>query len=540
MDETTLLFRHLPSELTDDERKDLLYYLGATQVKIIGRSGPMKNTAFALFPTKEQATQVLKQLHQVEFLNSKLVVEFAKKNLSQLPSVVDNEGVKKSENEDSKNVDKVLIEPQEVKFDTTFNVWGLKHPRRPELRYLYPPPTQSILSNIVHALAAVPKFYVQVLHLMNKMDLPAPFGPVTLAPPVCRDVQAQVPPDDVDQKEMDICSDTESELDSGDEIGRQAKAVEERALKRPQRSLRKRAAKRPKLSDLQDNSDVIIPTSAPVQVNEVFEQVSSALSKKLKLPSVILPSSCAPQQPRASSQFVPQNIILPPSYTASDARDEVCQQYELPASTQTNLPLSTTHQADSLPYPPAADDLEKESLSYDVPLPPPNIQDHPTSVVVVGGFGVMEPVQKPVEKTCDEERPDKEWTKSKFISSKELKKFKLSHSEMAELSVFKRYDEGEPSCRLYIKNLAKNVTEEDIHWIYGRYVDWDNELETNIFDIRLMKTGRMKGQGFVTLPSEKVAITAVKETNGFILKDKPLVVQYARSAKAQEDEASKP
>lgn len=39
-----------------------------------------------------------------------------------------------------------------------------------------------------------------------------------------------------------------------------------------------------------------------------------------------------------------------------------------------------------------------------------------------------------------------------------------------------------------------------------------------------MKTGRMKGQGFVTLPSEKVAVTAVKETNGLLLKDKPLVV----------------
>lgn len=26
--------------------------------------------------------------------------------------------------------------------------------------------------------------YLQVLHLMNKMDLPAPFGPVTAQPPM--------------------------------------------------------------------------------------------------------------------------------------------------------------------------------------------------------------------------------------------------------------------------------------------------------------------------------------------------------------------
>lgn len=33
------------------------------------------------------------------------------------------------------------------------------------------------------ALVAVPSFYVQVLHLMNKMNLPAPFGPRLNPPP---------------------------------------------------------------------------------------------------------------------------------------------------------------------------------------------------------------------------------------------------------------------------------------------------------------------------------------------------------------------
>ena len=33
-------------------------------------------------------------------------------------------------------------------------------------------------------------------------------------------------------------------------------------------------------------------------------------------------------------------------------------------------------------------------------------------------------------------------------------------SEMKEYSVFRRYNEGDPSCRLYIKNLAKQVSEE--------------------------------------------------------------------------------
>ena len=44
------------------------------------------------------------------------------------------------------------------------------------------------------------------------------------------------------------------------------------------------------------------------------------------------------------------------------------------------------------------------------------------------------------------------------------------------------------------------------------------------FDIRLMQTGRMKGQAFVGLPGEDEAKRAIKETNGYVLYSKPLVV----------------
>lgn len=44
------------------------------------------------------------------------------------------------------------------------------------------------------------------------------------------------------------------------------------------------------------------------------------------------------------------------------------------------------------------------------------------------------------------------------------------------------------------------------------------------FDIVLMKEGRMKGQAFVGLPSERSAERALRDTNGYVLYDKPLVV----------------
>lgn len=44
-----------------------------------------------------------------------------------------------------------------------------------------------------------------------------------------------------------------------------------------------------------------------------------------------------------------------------------------------------------------------------------------------------------------------------------------------------------------------------------------------------MQEGRMKGQAFITLQNEKQAEIALKETNGYILKGKPIVVQFARA-----------
>lgn len=55
------------------------------------------------------------------------------------------------------------------------------------------------------------------------------------------------------------------------------------------------------------------------------------------------------------------------------------------------------------------------------------------------------------------------------------------------------------------------------------------------FDIVLMKEGRMKGQAFVGLPNERCAEKALRDTNGYVLYDKPLVVQFARSAKPKAD-----
>lgn len=51
------------------------------------------------------------------------------------------------------------------------------------------------------------------------------------------------------------------------------------------------------------------------------------------------------------------------------------------------------------------------------------------------------------------------------------------------------------------------------------------------YELKLMKTGPMKNQAFVTLQTVAQAQLALQETNGYKLKDvaKPIVVQFAKS-----------
>lgn len=48
---------------------------------------------------------------------------------------------------------------------------------------------------------------------------------------------------------------------------------------------------------------------------------------------------------------------------------------------------------------------------------------------------------------------------------------------MELLNVFKNYQPGKPSNRLYLKNLSKQVEEKDLIFIYGRYIDQNSDEE---------------------------------------------------------------
>uniref|UniRef100_A0A8D3E0M9 RNA-binding region-containing protein 3 n=1 Tax=Scophthalmus maximus TaxID=52904 RepID=A0A8D3E0M9_SCOMX len=436
----TLLVRHLPAELSQGEKEDLLKYFGAEAVRVFSDRGRLKHTAFATFRSEKSAANALARLHQLEILDHTLVAEFAKSqdHVTVLKDPVKEEKRKKRE---TKPPDIPLIETGIAPSI------GLKFQSNPTLKYLYPPPSHSILTNITHALMSVPKFYVQVLHLMNKMNLPCPFGPVTVRPPMFELLPAAppipmpppFPPDypPLPVEGMELSSEEESEYESGDDD-----EDKERHFK---------------------------------NVHLYLCIINNLISHKDRL------------QPHLK-----YNVLC--------------------ATNRSSNIFCDLSEGD-----------EKEVAA--------SLADEPE---VTEGFGKLYPSAQ--ESQQREEHSDHEQDlASGVISRKELEKGRLSRDEMKRMSVFKNYEPGEPTCRLYVKNIAKQVEEKELKYIYGRFINPLSEDERNMFDIVLMKEGRMKGQAFVGLPSEWSAEKALRETNGYILYDRPLVVQFARSARPKQD-----
>ncbi|XP_056012759.1 RNA-binding region-containing protein 3-like [Ostrea edulis] len=465
-----LYVRHLPSELNSNDKEDLLIHFGATTVKVMGTRGSMKHTAFAMFPDHDSARKALNQLHQLEVCGCKLVVEFAKSTQSKnFPSLLEKKRKKLTEGSEILQDSKKEKPDEYLPTENTFKTWQMEYPRNPKLHYLYPPPTVSIVTNIANALASYPKFYVQVLHLMNKMNLPPPFGTVTSTPPIPSDKEdtQMLGKDQLEAEEMEVMSEEESEIESDGE--NKGTIKEKIATKRPMRRKSRLPRKKPKLAPLVPQTEIIPAKPAQIlSTKEVFEQTTTQVPhKKIEL-------------------------ILPETVLSKDDEKE-----------------------------------HPDVLSV--------VQSAEQTVKEESGFGKIQPVEKPPpEEELRESDLPYTVDPTKFLSMADIRSGRISPSEMKNFSVFKNYDSGEIASRLYIKNLAKHTTEQDLVNIYGGFVNWSEELEKNIFDIRLMKEGRMKGQAFITFANENSAHKALKATNGLVLNSKPMAVQYARSAKAKE------
>ncbi|XP_044736119.1 RNA-binding region-containing protein 3-like [Chrysoperla carnea] len=443
-----LVIRNLPSDLSDANKEDLLRHFGAISVKIV--TSKRKPIVFAKFETEAKARNVLFRLHQLEVLGNRLVAEYAKETVNLADPRIDKISTDKS-TDHGKEYFKEFI--------NKLNSWNssvdFHQPPPPHLKYIYPRANVATVNNIAHALASVPKFYTQVLHLMNKMNLPPPFSNIPDPPEL--QIQQMSQPSESQSNEPQIepqpKTSSESELESDPE---EYKLDENIPVKR-KLSQQKKHVKRPKF--IKPQPTVVNPQkSSQINTEDLFDKVELEPSqRKIEM--------------KVSADCV-ENIKQNKSDMIEDSEQS------------SFIKINRVKLAE------VKEDLDAINSSI-----------------------------KAAEKTG-------------VISEKELNANKISEKDFDHLPVFKNYHAGAPSCRLYIKNLSKNITVDDLNYIYKRYLD-DNEEHSNMFDIRLMQEGRMKGQAFVTLPTVALAKQAVQETNGYILKDKPICVVFARSAKTK-------
>ncbi|KAL3688719.1 hypothetical protein R1sor_015028 [Riccia sorocarpa] len=318
---------------------------------------------------------------------------------------------------------------------------GVDYAFPPHLEYAYPPPDGNILTNIVNALIAVPRFYTQVLHLMNKMNLPAPFRPALPTPPLPPPAPAQVIP----KRQAGDLSSGESELESSEEV------------------------------TLEDDGEVDGMSHDPSTSEKEASRIASR--KRMKREAILGPAV----DKDASHEAAGVKPITVSKALTIKKKAPVLQIKITPKSTGKEL-------VEEVKEPKAAEPEAVES------------------------------VEPPVEQRTT-------------ATQEELEAGKLHASDMLSLPSFKNYRPGDPTQVLYIKNLAKDVTLEDLYYVYGAFFPSRSEA-MQLLTIKLMQEGRMRGQAFVYWPSVDLAKIALAGSNGYVLKTKPMVVQFGRNKAA--------
>ncbi|XP_013927806.1 PREDICTED: RNA-binding protein 41-like [Thamnophis sirtalis] len=112
------------------------------------------------------------------------------------------------------------------------------------------------------------------------------------------------------------------------------------------------------------------------------------------------------------------------------------------------------------------------------------------------------------------------------VPEEEILQNRLSKEEIRRIPRFSSYSPGEPSQVLYVKNLSRSATVKDLLPLFSRF----QEKDATPLRLRLL-SGRMKGQAFLTFPTVSQAQEALELLNGFLLRGKPLILEFGRSGK---------
>ncbi|CAH8502073.1 unnamed protein product [Heterobilharzia americana] len=474
-DDTCLIFKHFPSEITEEECVGFLKSLGATSAQYLGNSGPLKYCAYAEFTSEQHAWNIIKNLHQKRILDRRLSVEFA-----HLASVKHQ---KTNPNQSfEKEYSPVTTNAFSAMWDPSFNVPS-------QLYYDYPAVSNNVLTNIVRSLAYCPAFYNQVLHIMNKLHLPPPFDDPEHFPgdylvisatdyarmqTIIDNLQHNSKKDqndaDLIAEEMDLSSGSESELASDNDTKTTAQ--------RQNISVRRRLKIRRKLYSVSLTHNPVTSKRQNVAVSDLFE--APPITKKLHLPDVLNVNSKPNHHITCSDIEVVLDLF-------KQNLSDFTRNRKTNSSSLSDFQLRKERLSD--------DEDEHEATECRIPLIEQSCVSSQNIQTVSTDNGSSNLLS--------------------VLSVDELLSNRLKVDEYKNYTVFAKYDTGTPTSRLYVKNLSQTVTENDLFEIFGVFSNgpvndnsWKPRIlmdSTDNFSVRLLTEGRMKGQAFIGLACESTA-----------------------------------
>uniref|UniRef100_A0A0X3PUE3 RNA-binding protein 40 n=4 Tax=Schistocephalus solidus TaxID=70667 RepID=A0A0X3PUE3_SCHSO len=534
-----LFFKNLPSVLEDSDIISFLKRLGAKSTELLPSTGRLgTRRAFAEFSSSNDCWKIVKSLHQFNLLGTRISVEFARvrscfSEVEASPQNANSSHPISSDFSQNEWINQLLsISPR----------WLPMHAWKDSF-YSYPKASTDILTNIVRCMQAVPSFYIQVVHLMNRFNFPPPFCEPAEFPGSLRVVDEKNLPRSLenhaqfsvstdqglteDPEEMEVSSGPESELESDDEQKRASSATNSGPsgplqhrprMKLPKGLIVRREKRldikgrelRPLARELQsaqsDPTEVATPTS-PVAIfrdtNQPFRgPVRIAINVSGLTPAATADLENSVKSRTSNSPTTPAGFGVFSFQSSTEEQSHYLEPSKLPDQTQ-----STCDEA-----------LNGVDSRRAPPKPPASTQQ-----------------ETPLYSTH-------EYWDAEFLSIAQLEAGRVSVDELSENPVFAKSssEPGIPSSRLYIKNLAKSVSEKDLWRLFGSFRS-TGALEDGIssrFSIRLLTGGRMKGQAFVSFDSVELATAAMHAVHGYRLHDRPVFVQYARVAPAKPDPKS--
>nr|CDS16586.1 RNA binding protein 40 [Echinococcus granulosus] len=511
-----LHFKNFAYELRANDIEYLLKRLGATNSQIYLSCNPATNhRALAEFRSTDDCWRLIKSLHQREVCGCRLIIEFGRFNHCESGAAKPRDVGEVSLKEPSL--------PEWVDNVTSLSAKWLPGRTLTDAFYSYPKATPTILTNIVRCLASVSAFYVQTLHLMNRLNLPTPFCNTSEFPGCLfvlteEDLLHHVPPPSTSQsngvpEEMDISSGPESEISSGSDvdagIGTQGKLVPSTFLPRRTPSklkagLLKRQERRLDLHGkaLRPSSCVAVGGDDSYDEGEKTIQSSSSLSTHSVEP------------------VFEECILRPTPHIEMRLTDALKDATNRAVGNEAAEGFGVFSASESVTAESYSQINEKAAFPPCHPPPPLGEKEKEDAV------GKEE-----------EEDEDEYFAKPSPLSPRELYAGKMSHAELASNPVFsKSSGPGAPSSRLYVKNLHKRTSEEDLWRVFGFFrQDVRRKEAPSQFSIQLLTGGRMRGQAFIGFDSIELATEALSATHGFLLKGRPMHVQFARGVIAKPD-----